>query len=348
MLARTVDHLSIVLRHVDYTRFHGPAFRYRQVGHVEWTETERPVVDLISLRPGDHRVEIQAADANGVWGQSVFASWTISIPFWNRAWFIAALVFVCMSAFGLFVAWVWSRRRREARLRAMAERYHHKALLAQMEPHFLYNALNSIQGFVAQNDVDASQRYLAKFAKLMRGLLQAAHSERVTLGEEVAMLENYCALEALRSDPPFTYSITTDAALDTHDISLPSFLVQPYIENAVRHGLRNLAGERPGRLMVHFAASAGDRLRCDVEDNGVGRERARALTENGAAWRSHGTRINAERAHLLTKGDESGGVHIAVEDVIASDGSVAGTRVSVSLPLMRGAWGKEEKQQLTI
>jgi LytS/YehU family sensor histidine kinase len=200
-----------------------------------------------------------------------------------------------------------------------------------MEPHFLYNALTSIQGFMAQGDVHASARYLAKFAKLMRGLLNAAHHERSTLAEEMALLENYCALEALRSDPAFTFSITIDPDLP-HNAHIPSFMVQPHVENAIRHGLRPLTDGRTGELQVHFARAGADTVRCSVRDNGIGRVASAASPATDHA-RSMGTGITAERARLMARSFGADRISVRTEDLYTQEGQACGTSVTLLLPL---------------
>jgi ligand-binding sensor domain-containing protein len=335
-----VDHVVVALQHVDHARFGGPAFRYRQEGEQVWATADRPKLELVGLRPGGYRLEVQAADLNGSWGPGQFVQWTITAPFWQTTWFYV-LAACCMTlAAGTVIAWVTSRRRREALLAAQAQHFHHRALLAQMEPHFLFNALNSIQGFVSRNDVDSSSRYLAKFAKLMRGLLNAAHNEYITLDEEVALLENYCALEALRTSPPFSYAISVSPEFADGQARLASFMVQPYVENAIRHGLRNLRNERAGHLVVRFELVDDRRIRCIIEDNGIGRAAAARITQVGEGWRSLGTKINAERVPLLMRMAGNKAIQITTEDLLDTSGAVVGTRVIVELPIVPGSPGE--------
>ena len=341
-----VSHVRVHLRNFDQLRTTDAPFRYRLAGQPAWTAARQPTIELIGIKHGEYRLEVQAADGNGVWGPSVYASWSITPAIWQRRWF-AGLVFLLIGSVATaFVMYYRNRKQREALLNAEVHRYHHKALLAQMEPHFLYNALNSIQGFISRSDVEASTRYLAKFAKLMRGNLQAAHNEHITLEEEATLLDHYCALEALRSEPPFTYTITVAQGLDRATIVLPAFLVQPYAENAVRHGLRNLHGERAGVLVIRFEREGTDRLRCIVEDNGVGRDRARSLTAEGNAWRSHGMRINEERTKLLSKHLGQGTIKLVSEDLVDVNNDPCGTRVSISLPLVFGTPSEANQQDI--
>lgn len=330
----SVDHVRMVLRGVNYARFERDAFRYRLDRNGPWAYARGTVVDLLGLRPGSYVAEVQAADAVGGWSPSLTVPWTIHPAWWQRSAVRMSAVALIMTLIGAGAWYYRERRQRERWLASEVQRYHHKALIAQMEPHFLFNALTSIQGFVARGDVDASTRYMAKFAKLMRGLLQAARDEVVRLSDEVATLENYCALEALRSNPTFTYTIEVDPSIDASTVVLPSFLVQPYVENAVRHGLRNLGTERPGRLSVRFAPAADGGLVCTVEDNGVGRQATASLQRTGDGWRSMGTSINTERFRLMERMHGPRSIGTTTEDLNDDQGKVIGTRVTLRLPVI--------------
>lgn len=330
-----VDHVRLNLRGVNYARFGTDAFRYRLRAGSAWITAPRPVIDLLGLRPGEYRAEVQAAGADGEWGPSEEVRWTIRPAFWQLTW-VRTLAIILVSAAVVGSAWYYrDRKQRMVLLGLEAQRHHHKALLAQMEPHFLYNALTSIQGFVSTGDVRSSARYLAKFAKLMRGLLNAAHAERITIDEEMAIMDNYCALEALRSDPPFTYTITKDDLLDGA-ARIPSFMVQPYVENAVRHGLRGLQGLRPGRLSIRFERTV-EGMRCVVEDNGVGRAATAVAQQEGEGWRGLGTNINAERVRLLARIHRAEHIAVRTDDLRNNAGEATGTRVTLHMPLLPGS-----------
>ncbi len=342
-----VDRVTIALRNLDYARSTRAPFRYRTSPAAAWARNEGPELQLLGLAPGRYDVEIQAIDANGRWSDSVHAQWTIAPPFWATIWFQVILVLLFTSMITVAIHQYTVRKQRMARLVADARNHHHKALLAQLEPHFVFNALNSIQSFVAANDPANSTRYLAKFAKLMRGLLNAAHNETVSLHEEMDLLQHYCALEALRQQPTFSYSVSAHPALDQADIRFPSFLVQPYVENAIRHGLRNLPHDRPGELLIRFEPHGPLAMRCTVQDNGIGRAAASRLSEKSAAWRSLGTLVNEERLPLLSRMIPGGNYTIDTTDLTAPDGNSAGTRVEIIMPITTVTGSMEGMEQTT-
>ena len=143
-----------------------------------------------------------------------------------------------------------------------------KAIRAQMNPHFVFNALNSIQYFTYSGNVDKANEYLSDFAKLMRLVLQQSKDGFISLESEVELLELYLKIEALRFASEFTYSITIDDELeDAEHIHLPSMVIQPFVENAIKHGLIPKKGNKT--LEITFYHQDGN-LCCDIRDNGIG------------------------------------------------------------------------------
>ena len=226
-------------------------------------------------------------------------------------------------------------RRREGELfRLKAARLQLKALRAQMNPHFIFNALNAIQEVITSDRATEAAGHLAHFARLMRQSLDYSEREAITLEEEVDFLRNYLDLNrALRYSEPFEYEITVGDDLEDDLIGLPAMLVQPYVENALEHGIRLV--ER-GRVRIAFTSPPDDEdaLRIVIEDNGVGREKAgarKALTKQ--AHRSMGTEITKNRLELLNR-DKDTSTTVAYEDLRDGAGEPAGTRVTIELPIL--------------
>lgn len=210
------------------------------------------------------------------------------------------------------------RKAAEAKLQSMR---------LQMNPHFLFNALNSIQQMILSGNGDSAALYLSKFSKLLRMVLTNSGREYVSLREELDMLGLYLALESLRFDDTFTYSIHCEDGLDTEDYKAPPLLIQPFVENAIWHGLLHKEGRR--LLRIRFETTADDRLACTIEDNGIGREAARAYARS----RPHsgkGLSVGAERIEALNRqyGRQN---TLKVEDLLTDDGRAAGTRVVLVL-----------------
>lgn len=226
---------------------------------------------------------------------------------------------------------VEERDRENRRLRHEADQLKMKALRAQMNPHFLYNALNSIQSFILTNETAAASRFLAKFAMLMRRGLEYSNRERISLAEERQFLVDYLEINRhLRFEGQLTYEVMVDEELDEDFMGVPTMILQPYVENAIEHGLRGLPR---GHVNVAFLADGPDHLLATVEDNGMGRRKAAELQAGDAARGTHksrGTEITESRLRLL---GDAADVWVSTEDLYAADGSGAGTRVRVRIPV---------------
>lgn len=220
----------------------------------------------------------------------------------------------------------------KAALRQKVAELESKALRAQMNPHFIFNSLNAIQELVVTENVTAAYDYLSKFSKLLRLVLNNSEKPLIPLADEAAMLHLYLELESLRFRQSFTYQILIDEALDAESVLVPPLLLQPFIENAVWHGLMLKEGEK--RLLVKVEPT-GDGLACTVEDNGIGRQKAAEIKAHklGAGhFESKGLVLSRQRIELLKSNGRSG--EVKIED-LCRDGLAAGTRVSIQLPLMQ-------------
>jgi LytS/YehU family sensor histidine kinase len=202
-----------------------------------------------------------------------------------------------------------------------------QALRAQMNPHFIFNCLSAINHFVLAGETEKASDYLTQFSRLLRMVLVNAGKQTVALDEEVAVLKLYLNMEQLRFKDAFDYNIYYDANVQITGISVPSFILQPFCENAIRHGLLHKEGKK--YLEVYFKQDA-DYIICIIKDNGVGREKAAALKpKNVDKAGSFGNAISAERLALFNKQDKS--ISFTIEDVLNDTGEVAGTVVTLKI-----------------
>ncbi|CAN5360522.1 hypothetical protein BH09BAC1_BH09BAC1_19020 [soil metagenome] len=205
-----------------------------------------------------------------------------------------------------------------------------KAIRAQMNPHFIFNALNTIQSYIYLNDKQNASNYLGKFSRLTRMVLDMSNHELVSLRDELEALTLYLELERMRFEEVLVFEIQVDAALDTESIKLPAMLIQPYLENAIKHGLLHKKDNR--ELYCGFKLIAQN-LVVTIEDNGIGRQRSGEL--NVAKMDNHksfATQANSKRFNLLNKnGDEAVGAEYT--DKVDSEGRAAGTVVLLTIPV---------------
>lgn len=213
-----------------------------------------------------------------------------------------------------------------------------RALRAQMNPHFLFNALNAIQGLITSGRNDEAETYLARFAKLMRHTLEYSDLEEVNLEQEVEFLNRYLDLNRkLRFRDKLNYQVVMPPGVDTGDLLIPTMIVQPFVENAIEHGLRPLL---KGNLRIEFHLSDDERmLLCVIEDDGVGFNKGKEKQNNQAGFQSHrsrGMEITRERLSLLHQLRKNpGSQFVKITDLgEKTDGARSGTRVEVLLPVL--------------
>ena len=207
-----------------------------------------------------------------------------------------------------------------------------QSLRLQMNPHFLFNALNSIQQMILANEEMIATRYLSRFSKLLRTILIHSDKEMVTLKEELEILNLYVELEAIRFKDSFHYSIEFDEDIDIDEVKVPTLLIQPFVENAIWHGLMHKEGQR--NLSIRFFEKA-DHLYCIVEDNGIGREKAREArisSDQGKKHTSKGIAVSMERLRTLGKGNGHAG-SLDIIDLKDQNGLPTGTRIEIYFPI---------------
>jgi len=205
-----------------------------------------------------------------------------------------------------------------------------KLLRAQMNPHFIFNSLNSIQRLILESNNEDAYEYLEKFSSLMRRILEHSGQSTISLGDEIELLKLYLDLEALRFEDKFEYKIDIPPGLDLADARIPIMIVQPHVENAIRHGL--LSKKSRGEIQIDMKQKNG-LLMCTVQDNGVGRKKAMEIKQKSHPMhKSMGTSITEERLkHLNSKKGNPFSVNI--EDLEDDAGNPLGTKVNLSIPL---------------
>jgi LytS/YehU family sensor histidine kinase len=202
-----------------------------------------------------------------------------------------------------------------------------QSLRAQLNPHFMFNSLNAIQELILKEDNDNSHLYLSRFSELLRMLLDNANQPFVTLKKEVNLLELYLSLEKLRI-PDLHYTIEIGNEIDVNSVTVPNMMLQPYIENAIWHGLSHKKGEKHLNIRIK---KQKENIICEVEDNGVGRKMALELKSlYRKEHRSRGMELLSKRFNLLSK-EYGSDIQTNVEDLYNNDGAI-GTRVTVTVP----------------
>ena len=244
---------------------------------------------------------------------------------WQRTISLGILAFALISI--VFLVVVVRKNRAKTKANDLLEL---KSLRTKMNPHFIFNSLNSVNHFIAQNDEKAANQYLSRFSKLMRDVLESSEADFIPLDKEIELLEVYLKLEHQRFEDKFDYQLEIGPGVRDMEVMIPPMLVQPFIENAIWHGLRYI--DYPGTLAVRFLQQ-GDGLLIEVEDNGIGRKASQALkTKNQSKNQSTGIRNSRSRVEVVNKvHGESIGI-----DIVDKNGAESGTLVKITLQNKHG------------
>ncbi len=264
-------------------------------------------------------------------------SFSIKPAFWQQWWFyLGCLLLLSAVVLGYYR---WQIRVRIRKLEVQKEKMQLEqdlgkskltSIRAQMNPHFFYNALNTIQAYIFMNDKAKASSYLAKFSRLTRIILQMSEAETVSLAEETETMKLYLELEKMRFDSGFDYDIQYVGIENRESIEIPSMIIQPYVENAIKHGLLHKVGDK--RLLVVFE-QVGKQLLVTIDDNGIGRKRSGELNRIKAEkFRSFSTSANEKRLELLNKG-KTEKIIVTTTDKTNSSGIPTGTTITLRIPL---------------
>ncbi|RDK87347.1 sensor histidine kinase [Marinirhabdus gelatinilytica] len=208
--------------------------------------------------------------------------------------------------------------------------YQINSLRAQMNPHFIFNSLNSIQGFILKDKKKESIKYLTSFSSLLRKILDTSETNTVTLKQELQLLKLYLELESLRFNENFDYYIEIDPGLDIHNIEIPILLIQPYIENSIIHGL---APKQSGTKKITLTfMDETEFVTCTITDTGIGRAAAEQLKKKKEIYKkSKGMSLTRKRLELINKNQNEDKATVHIEDLRDAEGNALGTSVTIKI-----------------
>jgi two-component sensor histidine kinase len=287
-----------------------------------------------NLPPGTYTFKVKSSNNEGVWNKTPASfSFTIDRPFWRTWVFLLSLIILFVLALILSIRFrirrIKNREKRKTELNKKIANIESQALRAQMNPHFIFNTLSSIQHYISNNDTDSALKYLSKFAKLMRRIMDNSKQQMIAVDEEIKALDLYLELEVMRFDKKFEYHINIDPEIDQTYDRIPSMLIQPYVENAIIHGL--LPKEGNGKISITLQKQ-NDTILCTIEDNGIGRERSMEFKRNRVQQhKSMGMSITQERLDILNSSLNSN-INAEIIDLF-ENGKSAGTKVKLIIPL---------------
>jgi streptogramin lyase len=307
-------------------------YQYKIEGFNEnWSAlTSRSEANYSNLPHGKYTFKVKAMNGDGYLSNEYHYKFTIRPPWWHTWWAytIFALVFIG-TMYALF-RYRLNKVRREHEIKHKTIELEMQALRAQMNPHFIFNSLNSINLFILENNKLQASEYLSKFSKLVRLILNNSREPFIPLEQELEALRLYLELESLRFEQRFNYKITVDKDIDISALKVPPLIIQPYAENAIWHGL--MPKKEEGNLDISLYQQE-DILICKITDDGIGRKKAAEhKSKSSSVNNSMGMRITSDRIAIL-QNEDLGNSYITINDLVLPDGSPGGTEVLLQIPV---------------
>lgn len=310
-------------------------FYYRLVGYDKnWIEAKnRNYVSYTNLSSGDYEFQVKASLVDGSL-ETEYKSLKIHIatPYYRTWWFISALVLLALTIAYLAYRYRMKQIKEKEELRVqytkeLAE-VEMKALRAQINPHFLFNSLNSINNFILRNDTEKASKYLVKFSQLVRSILNNSSATYISLEEELRTIELYMVIEGMRFSNQFSYEIAVDPHINVAVHKVPSLLLQPYVENAIWHGLMHKEGEK--WIKIEVIPKDDISFAITITDNGIGRKMAQEMQQQTKSHKSFGLKIGEQRLKLMNTGSDEI-AKVEVIDLYKNSESI-GTQIKICIP----------------
>ncbi|MBS3777173.1 MAG: histidine kinase, partial [Bacteroidales bacterium] len=280
------------------------------------------------IDPGTYTFKVKGSNNDYVWNdQPVSLQIRIYPPFYRTTWFLLLVIFSLGSVAFVFVRMRIQGLKKEKNNVELEQ----KLLRSQMNPHFIFNSLTSIQNFMLSEEVGKANHYLVKFSKLLRLILSHSRTNYISLSQEIETLEHYLTIQKIRYNQLFEYFLEVSESLDPEKVLIPPMLTQPFVENAIEHGFK--LAEYPGRLYVQYAP-IGQNIQIVIEDNGIGIERSKQFkATNDKDHQSLATKITRERILNLNRFRKHK-IHMEIHDLGKNGDDQQGTRVDIWIPYM--------------
>lgn len=300
-----------------------------------WHITNAGTITYSSLPNGNYTFELYAVNKFGIKSKIKSIVIKVPAPYWKSPFFVVACGLILVALIGLIIyardRYLRSKLEEANKFQKQLAELEQLALQAQMNPHFIFNSLNSIQQFILLNDSESANRFLSIFARLIRETLENSSFRRISLDREIEFLTKYLELEKMRFGEKFNFKIEHDHSLELEMIKIPVMLLQPYVENALRHGIR-YRNDNLGLVEINFELN-GDLLTCKVRDNGVGRQAAQEFKKmSHIEYQSKGMNLTQRRLDILNLTSDHS-IDFEINDLFDEEGHAAGTEVLLSIKI---------------
>ncbi|MCB0643223.1 MAG: histidine kinase, partial [Phaeodactylibacter sp.] len=337
VLSPSENVLNISFSAINFTFPTATTFQYRMEGVDEdWQQPGgNRSITYTNLKGGDYRFLLKASNNEGIWSkQPATLAIHVGTPWYKTAWFYGLLALMGLGLIYLIYNFRVRQIQKESRLKADFENQiatiEMSALRAQMNPHFIFNCLNSIELYIIKNDTQKAAAYLSNFSRLVRLILQNSRSNFVNLKDELEALKLYIKLEQMRFRYSFDYVLDIEPGLDPEDYDIPPMLIQPFIENAIWHGLNQK--DEKGKVQISIR-NGEEVITCTIEDDGIGRVASERINAAKKVKRkSMGMSITQERIDIINKLYNTNN-QVEIQDLYSPEGAPSGTRVIINIPI---------------
>jgi ligand-binding sensor domain-containing protein len=322
-LTHSENNISLQVGAITSGIQHPVDFEYMLNNSEKWLPVENGhTLNFSNLAPGAYNLRLRQKGMK----PDLLLEIMISPPWWKRTWFWALLIAAAGSVIFLLIKKRIDAIRRQSLLKQKIAETEMMALRAQMNPHFIFNCISSIDNFILDNDKENASAWLNKFAKLIRGILDNSKQEVIPFWKDWETLRLYTELEQLRANNTFTCTMEADDALLNGHYRIPPLIIQPYVENAIHHGLKH-RNDSNGHLYI-TARLQQQQLLFTIEDNGIGRAKAAELKAfNKTTHSSYGMQLSGERVQLFNAAPGN----VTITDLKDAAGNAVGTRVEIIL-----------------
>ncbi|CAM3983899.1 histidine kinase [Flavobacterium antarcticum] len=326
------NNINIKFNTIHYKSLGSYTYRSRLLGlDDKWFNQSSAMknINFLSLNPGVYKFQINIKIGEK-YTPIQEINFEISKPFWLQNWFLTIIILLILALMYFVYRWAVVKTRKSEELKEQLALSQLTALRSQMNPHFIFNILNAVQGLIYSNQKSKASDYLGKFSDLMRRILDTSDSNEVTIEKEFETIDLYVSLEKARFEEDFEYTISFPEDIDLRDYTIPSMIIQPFVENAIKHGLMHKSGLKT----LTIKAELFDDVWCfTIDDNGIGRKASEIINQKIKKHISFATKAIDNRIKLISRTTDIT-IDIEVIDKKGSDEEALGTRIKIYIPLL--------------
>ncbi len=333
------NYLSIYFKTLNYLNPEKDQYYYKLKGvDMAWSgPTTKQYVVYPNLQYGDYKFMVKSVNSNsGLETRVAEFDFKILTPWFKTWWFyslfIFILIFISLIIYKYRIKTIRTKEKKKRDILSKISELETKALQSQMNPHFIFNSINSIQNFILDNEVDMALKFLSYFSKVIRMTLDHVDKKFITLSDELNYINHYMELERMRFDDIFDFELLIDKRIDLDSVLIPPMILQPFIENSIKHGIT--PKDDKGKIKLEFKWINNEDYICIIEDNGIGMRKSEEIRKRQKAQKtSKGIKLTSERINLLNDKFLKK-YKVEIKDILDENNEPMGTRVEITLPFL--------------